>query len=154
MTVTTQLTSKSLKLQTILSSLIFWIGFTFFAVGVNSTTNPGEGATIGGRADLRGLSEHRYLGDASAYAGAEVRTHLFRSSVFLPLKFGGITFMDVGRVFLDGEDSDTWRKAYGVGLWISPDVSEYGELDDMRLLLSVGRSGGEHALYISTRFAF
>ena len=48
MTVTTQLTSKSLKLQTILSSLIFWIGFTFFAVGVNSTTNPGEGATIGG----------------------------------------------------------------------------------------------------------
>ena len=47
MTVTTQLTSKSLKLQTILSSLVFWIGFIFWAVGTQSVHNPSEGATIG-----------------------------------------------------------------------------------------------------------
>ena len=113
-----------------------------------------NGATLGGSGDLRGLHGDRYLGDAVAYGGAEVRTHLFRSSVFLPLKFGGLVFMDVGRVFLDGEDSDTWRNGYGAGLWVSPDVSEYTELDDMRFILSVGRSGGGHALYFSTRYAF
>ena len=48
MVTTTQLTSKSLKLQTILSSIVFWIGVIFWVVGTQSTHNPGEGATVGG----------------------------------------------------------------------------------------------------------
>jgi len=113
-----------------------------------------NGATLGGRDDLRGLPEQRYLGDAVVYGGAEVRMHFFHSRYLLPVKFGGLAFLDVGRVFLDGEDSDSWRTGYGGGLSISPDVAEYGQLADMRFVISYGRSTGEDSWYFSTHYAF
>ena len=94
------------------------------------------------------------LGDASAYGGVEVRTHLFHSRYLLPVKFGGLVFLDVGRVFLEGEDSNKWHTGYGGGLWIAPDVAEYGQLTDMRFIMSYGRSTGEDVFYFSTQYAF
>ena len=87
-------------------------------------------------------------------SGVEVRTHLFHSRFLLPVKFGGLAFFDVGRVFWEGEESDTWRTGYGAGLSVAPDVAEYGQLVDMRLVFTYGRSSGVNAFYLSTQYAF
>ncbi|MDX1283478.1 MAG: hypothetical protein R3182_00625, partial [Draconibacterium sp.] len=35
-------------------------------------------------------------------------------------EIGLLLFDDIGRVWLDGEDSDKWHNGYGAGFWISP----------------------------------
>ena len=89
-----------------------------------------EAAAIGegglGRAALaepentvRGYRARRFMGDTSAWANAEVRLRLSHVSLVLPGDWGISGFGDVGRVWLEGESSDTWHTGFGGGLWIS-----------------------------------
>jgi hypothetical protein len=63
----------------------------------------------------------RYAGDASAYGNAELRLGLGRATIVLPTDFGVFGLADVGRVFLEGENSDVWHSAFGGGIWLAPD---------------------------------
>ncbi len=76
-------------------------------------------AFIGGGATVRSLRYNRYAGDASLYGGAELRLRLARISALLASDLGVMGLVDVGRVFVDGESSNTWHPAYGGGIWLA-----------------------------------
>lgn len=77
--------------------------------------------TLGGRSNLRGTRRSRFYGQTSFYHNFDLRLKLFsfRSYIF-PGQFGIVAFHDVGRVWLNGEDSDKWHTGKGFGLWVSP----------------------------------
>ena len=76
-------------------------------------------AYLGGAENFRGAPDDRYAGDAMIFAKSELRLRLGTLSRVLPGQFGIHGMTDVGRVYLDGEDSDKWHWAYGGGLWFS-----------------------------------
>jgi len=67
----------------------------------------------------RGYRAHRFAGDGSAYANADLRLRLGHLTLVLPCHFGVFGLADVGRVWYAGESSDTWHTSYGGGLWLS-----------------------------------
>ena len=76
---------------------------------------------LGGRTNLRGFRRTRFYGQTSFYHNLDFRLKIasFRSYIF-PGQFGLLAFHDLGRVWVDGENSDVWHNAPGVGLWLSP----------------------------------
>ncbi|MCP5106383.1 MAG: BamA/TamA family outer membrane protein, partial [bacterium] len=74
---------------------------------------------LGGAHDLRGYNRKRFSGDAALFGQVELRTYLGRVKLIFPGRLGFHVFSDMGRVFKDGESSDTWHSSYGGGLWLS-----------------------------------
>ena len=75
-------------------------------------------STLGGTTNLRGFRSTRFSGRTSAYANADLRLALFGVRwAALPGRVGALGFVDTGRVWTDGERSDTWHLGYGGGLW-------------------------------------
>ena len=75
-----------------------------------------EAAFVGGGSTLRGLPSHRFRGESSAYGNAELRVPLSRLTLVAPVQLGIFGLADVGRVWADGESSDTWHSAFGGGV--------------------------------------
>ena len=78
-----------------------------------------EAAYIGGSRNVRGYPSQRYAGDGSVYGNAELRIPLTRIYIFVPGTLGVFGLGDVGRVFVDGENSETWHSTFGGGVWAS-----------------------------------
>ncbi|HET7294503.1 MAG TPA: BamA/TamA family outer membrane protein [Vicinamibacteria bacterium] len=68
---------------------------------------------------LRGYRARRFTGDASAYGNADLRLRLSRMNLLAPGVWGVTAFADTGRVWLEGESSDTWHSSVGGGIWLS-----------------------------------
>jgi hypothetical protein len=100
------------------------------------------------RDNLRGHRARRFLGDASATLQSDVRLRLSHITLILPGAWGLSGFGDVGRVWLEGETSDTWHTGVGGGIWLSV-------LND-RLAFSTGISHGpeEDLIYFKGGFHF
>lgn len=84
-------------------------------------TYPWFDAAFLGGLNNRGFRIHRFAGDASLYGTAELRLwagHL--PTPVVPLRFGFLGFGDIGRVWLEGEDSDTWHPSGGGGILLQP----------------------------------
>lgn len=77
-----------------------------------------EAAFIGGPETVRLGRENRFAGDASVYGGSELRIPVGRVELMVPTDFGILGLADIGRVFVDGEDSDEWHAAVGGGIWL------------------------------------
>jgi hypothetical protein len=74
-----------------------------------------------GKETIRGYRRTRFIGDASLYHNLDLRLHLFSFKTYLlPAGVGLIAFHDVGRVWLDGEQSSSWHASKGFGLWLAP----------------------------------
>jgi len=69
---------------------------------------------------LRGYRARRFAGDGSLYGNLDVRIRLFQMTILFPTHVGVFGLTDAGRVWLDGEDSNTWHTSYGGGIWLSP----------------------------------
>jgi hypothetical protein len=78
-----------------------------------------EAAFIGDPSTVRLGRQNRYAGDASVYGQSELRLFLTKFYFLAPADFGVLGLADVGRVFLDGEESDRWHAAGGGGIWAS-----------------------------------
>jgi hypothetical protein len=76
-----------------------------------------EAAYVGGSKSLRGYRKNRFAGDGSLYGSLEARLWLFRGQLIAPGRWGLVGLSDVGRVFLEGESSDTWHASYGGGVF-------------------------------------
>ena len=62
----------------------------------------------------------RFSGNQAFAAGTDLRYSFpeIRSN-FLPYQLGIFGGYDVGRVWADNQDSDTWHQSYGGGFWLS-----------------------------------
>lgn len=79
-----------------------------------------EAAKLGQKENLRGFRQTRFYGDASLYLNTEIRIRIKQfDTYFLNGTTGLILFNDIGRVWLDNENSSNWHDGYGVGLWWS-----------------------------------
>lgn len=89
-----------------------------------------ESATIGGGTlgeiaigepdyTVRGFRSQRFRGDSSLWGNVEARLSVGHVSLILPARVGLLGFSDAGRVWLEGEESDTWHTGVGGGLWLS-----------------------------------
>jgi hypothetical protein len=101
-----------------------------------------EAAYIGDASTVRLGRQNRYAGEASVYGGSELRLFLTKFYFLAPADFGVLGLADVGRVFLDGEDSDRWHAAGGGGIWASFLDRSY------MVRLSVAKSAERTALYL------
>jgi outer membrane protein assembly factor BamA len=80
-----------------------------------------QAATLGGLSNLRGYRRTRFAGENSLYNNLEFRLYLGTlNTLLVSTKVGLVGFHDIGRVWLDGEQSDTWHTGYGGGLWLEP----------------------------------
>lgn len=106
-----------------------------------------ETATIGGNTS-RGFRARRFAGDAAAWANAEVRVKVADARLVVPGELGVFGLGDVGRVWLEGESSDTWHPSVGGGIW-------FGILSrTMTVSLSAGRSREGTRFYAGSGFGF
>ena len=108
----------------------------------------GGGGFFSGQDAVRGLHPNRFIGDSSLYGNADLRLYLSRFFLALPGEWGLFGFGDVGRVWYEGESSDTWHTSYGGGLWI-------GLLSRSNAVaFTVAKSDERTAFYIRAGFSF
>jgi hypothetical protein len=107
-----------------------------------------EAAYIGDASTVRLGRQNRFGGEASVYAGSELRLFLTKFYFLAPADFGVLGLADVGRVFLDDEDSDRWHAAGGGGIWASFLDRSY------MVILSLAKSSERTALYFRVGSGF
>jgi hypothetical protein len=101
-----------------------------------------EAAYIGDPSTVRLGRQNRFGGEAALYAQSELRLFLTKFYFLAPADFGVLGLADIGRVFLDGEESDRWHAAGGGGVWASFLDRSY------MLRLSVATSSERTAVYL------
>lgn len=70
---------------------------------------------------LRGYRRYRFAGESSFYHQFDLRIDLFEwRNYFLPARVGLILFNDLGRVWVEGEDSNKLHHGYGGGIYLTP----------------------------------
>jgi hemolysin activation/secretion protein len=108
----------------------------------------GAGALGEPQDTVRGYRARRYLGDSSVWGNADLRLRISRMNLILPGSWGINGFADVGRVWLQGESSDTWHTGVGGGIWIS--------LLNDRMAFSTGFSHGkeDNLYYLKGGFSY
>jgi hypothetical protein len=106
-----------------------------------------DAAFIGGSRSFRTEHRQRFAGDASLFGTTELRVPLASFPLILPLNVGAIGFVDVARVYVDGESPGGWHQGNGAGFWVSVVRPELG--------LTVMRTNNpERRVLTSLGFAF
>lgn len=76
---------------------------------------------LGGWTNLRGFRRNRFYGQTAFYHNLDIRLKLFSFTTYIfPGEFGILGFQDTGRVWIDGENSDTWHISRGFGAYVAP----------------------------------
>lgn len=76
---------------------------------------------LSGTENLRGYRRNRFAGRTMMYNNTELRFRVADFTTFLfPGSIGLIGFHDIGRVWVDNEESKRWHTGYGGGFYISP----------------------------------
>jgi hypothetical protein len=76
---------------------------------------------LGGQGNLLGYLQNRFSGQEMAYNNFQARFRIANiGGYILPGQLGVTGFYDVGRVWVDGEHTDTWHQGTGGGLYFAP----------------------------------
>lgn len=140
------------------SDLSFYLSFNkdprvVFAFRFGGATNIGENEFyhsnfLGGKTNLRGFRSNRFAGDNSFYQNTEMRIKLLNiRSYVLNGQTGIMIFNDIGRVWVNGEESKKWHDGYGAGIWLTP-------FDFTALTLAYSRSAEESLITFTFKFLF
>ncbi len=88
-----------------------------------------QGANLGGNKGLRGYRNERFTGESALAFTGDLRYSFnkFKTGL-LPLQLGVFGGYDIGRVWLDGEDSDKWHDSIGGGIWMNAVDTIAGQL--------------------------
>jgi outer membrane protein assembly factor BamA len=96
---------------------------TRFGAGINFNNDFQffQAQYLGGTENLRGFRKYRFAGKSVAYNNVEMRIKIadFRTYLF-PGAIGLLFFHDVGRVWIENDNSSKWHTGYGGGIWLSP----------------------------------
>lgn len=80
-----------------------------------------QSARLDGFNTLRGFRRFRFAGESSFYTQFDARFEILEwQNYIFPSKIGIILFSDMGRVWVSGEDSNTWHHGYGGGFYLVP----------------------------------
>ncbi|MCT4588959.1 MAG: hypothetical protein N4A71_14140 [Carboxylicivirga sp.] len=75
--------------------------------------------SLGNRTFLRGYRNNRFRGEKAFYENLDLRLQLIDwDNRFVPMDIGVLGGFDVGRVWMDGEDSNTWHHSQTIGMWM------------------------------------
>ena len=104
-----------------------------------------QAASLGGDTGLRGYRHDRFSGESALATGVDLRYSFesFRTSI-VPLQVGLFTGYDLGRVWLDQENSNLWHDSYGGGFWINgahaltAKFSLFKGSEDLRFFFNLG----------------
>jgi len=77
-------------------------------------------ASIGGAPDMRGFKRERFWGKTVFWNTHDLRFISNVKSFFFNGKAGLIAFFDNGRVWMPGENSNTWHTDVGGGITVAP----------------------------------
>ncbi|MDT0606684.1 metallophosphoesterase [Croceitalea rosinachiae] len=104
-----------------------------------------QAASIGANDGLRGFRFQRFTGKSSYFQNTDLRLSFRkRNTGLLPVTPGIYGAFDYGRVWLPGEDSDTWHDSYGGGFFlngsdlISANFGLFNSADGLRFAFGVG----------------
>lgn len=104
-----------------------------------------QAATLGGENGLRGFRSNRFAGESAFATGADLRYSFDQfKTPLLPVQIGIFGGYDIGRVWLDNEDSSKWHDSYGGGFWITSAQALSGRFnlftggEDLRFSFSFG----------------
>jgi hypothetical protein len=76
---------------------------------------------LGGTENLRGYRRDRFGGRSMLFNNTEIRFKVADFNTYLfPGAIGLLVFNDVGRVWIDGENSEDWHVGNGIGIWVAP----------------------------------
>lgn len=96
---------------------------TRFGGGVNFGNNFEffQAQYLGCTMNMRGFRKYRFAGKSMAYNNTDLRIKIadFRTYLF-PGSVGLLFFHDIGRVWVNNDNSGKWHTGYGGGIWISP----------------------------------
>jgi outer membrane protein assembly factor BamA len=67
---------------------------------------------------VRGFYPDRFTGDAAAWGNAQLTFIIAHPKILVPSDLGLVLLNDVGRVFLNGEQSGDWHDSYGGGVLV------------------------------------
>lgn len=102
-------------------------------------------ASMGGRTTYRAARADRYRGNTMFVQNIDLRFIGFGfGKGEAPTVGGFIAGLDYGRVWLDGEDSDTWHVGYGGGIWLAPlgatiiSLTYFQDSEDARVAFAAG----------------
>jgi hypothetical protein len=140
------------------SDLSFYLSFrrdprVVFAFRFGGAVNLGDyeffhANFLGGRTNLRGFRSNRFAGDHSFYQNTEIRLKLLNiKSYIFNGQTGFLLFNDIGRVWVDGENSKRWQDGYGVGIWLTP-------FDFTALTVAYNRSYDDSLITFTFKFLF
>ena len=104
-----------------------------------------QGATIGAQDGLRGYRFQRFTGNTAFYNSTDIRFNFRKfKSGFAPLNLGFYSGFDVGRVWLQNENSDKWHNSVGGGLWLkiaemaTAQLGVFNSTEDTRISFGLG----------------
>lgn len=76
-------------------------------------------SSIGGDTGLRGYRDERFAGKTSFYQSTDLKWRIKQYVTALtPITIGVFGGFDYGRVWMPGEDSNTWHNSVGGGFWL------------------------------------
>jgi hemolysin activation/secretion protein len=74
-------------------------------------------ATLGGDNGLRGYRHQRFSGDRSFSASSDVAYQFNKiKTAFFPIDLSAYVGVDLGRVWIEGDNSKNWHNSYGGGV--------------------------------------
>ncbi|OUR94557.1 phosphoesterase [Flavobacteriales bacterium 34_180_T64] len=104
-----------------------------------------QAATIGANNGLRGYRNERFSGKSAFVQSTDLRLNLSKvKTSLIPLDIGIYGGFDYGRVWMDGEDSDTWNNSLGGGIFANAldifvlNLSAFNSDDGLRMAFKVG----------------
>ena len=107
-----------------------------------------QSAQLGAESGLRGYRLERYSGKSSFGTGADLRYSFDTvKTSFLPFQLGIFGGYDLGRVWVDGENSDIWHDSYGGGFWVNSAEAIQGKFS-----LFAGSEGARFQFGIGLKF--
>ncbi len=75
--------------------------------------------SLGNKSNLRGYRNNRFRGEKAIFENLDVRLRFAEwNNRYLPMDIGVLGGLDIGRVWLHGEHSNTWHHSQTVGLWM------------------------------------
>lgn len=102
-------------------------------------------ATLGGNTSLRGYRNERFLGKTSFFQTTDLRLCLIEQKTgFIPLRIGVTGGYDLGRVWIENENSNKWHSSYGGSIFINgfqaftANIGYYTSTEDSRIIFTAG----------------